>query len=210
VDNALPIGRVPDLGGLAEDDQIETEAPARSDAAPLGRAEFTALYQRYVTPVYRYCYGRLGSREAAEDATSTIFLRSFASRAQFRGGSFAAWLFTIARHVVVDASRKRRDEPLAAAGERLVPSQSAEEAALAADAARDLAAMLRPLSIDQRRVIELRLAGLSGAEIAAVMGKSVASIKMVQFRAMRRLRLAREHDADANLHGEGFRDATGR
>ena len=28
------------------------------------------LFQTYVQPIYRYCYGRLGSREAAEDATS--------------------------------------------------------------------------------------------------------------------------------------------
>lgn len=207
---AFPFGRISDLAVPDDDAQVEPGTLPRSEASPLSRAEFTVLYQQYVAPIYRYCYGRLGGREAAEDATSTIFLRAFASRDQFRGGSFAAWLFTIARHVVVDASRKRRDEPLAAADERVDPSQSAEEAALAADAARDLATMLQPLSTDQRRVIELRLAGLSGAEIAAVMGKSVASIKMLQFRAVRRLRLAQEQVSDTSLRAEGFQDATGR
>ncbi len=50
------------------------------EAAIIARAQqnpaaFAPLYQAYVTPVYRYCYRRLGSREAAEDATSIIFER---------------------------------------------------------------------------------------------------------------------------------------
>ena len=52
------------------------------------RQAFGLLYDRYVDPVYRYCYGRLGSREEAEDATSLIFARALAALPTHRGGSF--------------------------------------------------------------------------------------------------------------------------
>jgi DNA-directed RNA polymerase specialized sigma24 family protein len=43
-------------------------------AASLGdRQAFALLYGRYVDRIYRYCYGRLGAREVAEDATILIF-----------------------------------------------------------------------------------------------------------------------------------------
>jgi RNA polymerase sigma-70 factor (ECF subfamily) len=72
---------------------------------------FAPLYMAYVEPVYRYCYRRLGSREAAEDATSLVFERALRSLATFRGGSFRAWLFTIAHNAVTDAYRRRGTNP---------------------------------------------------------------------------------------------------
>ncbi len=52
-----------------EMDDATLVAAARSD-----RQQFSAIYDRYVTPIYRYCYVRLGSREEAEDATSVAEL----------------------------------------------------------------------------------------------------------------------------------------
>lgn len=61
-----------------------------------------------------------------------------------------------------------------------------EEEALAAEHCQALLALLPD---DQRSVVELRLAGLTGAEIANVLGRSVGAIKALQFRAIARLRL---------------------
>jgi hypothetical protein len=60
------------------------------------RQAFALLYDRYVGPNYRYCYGRLGDREEAEDATSVFFARALAALSTQRGASFRSWLFTIA------------------------------------------------------------------------------------------------------------------
>jgi DNA-directed RNA polymerase specialized sigma24 family protein len=50
-------------------------------------------------------------------------------------------------------------------------------------------ALLRRLpSDDQRRVCELRLAGLTGQEIAAVLGKRHDAVRQLQSRAIERLR----------------------
>ena len=172
---------------------------------------FAPLYERYLDGIFRYCYRRLGSREAAEDATSQVFARALAGLASYQDGSFAAWLYTIAHNVVVDAHRRRRPEDrLVDLPEPIDVEPTPEEAALAADEGRTVRAMLQTLPVDQRRVLELRLAELTGVEIAAVLGRSVAAVKMLQLRAMTRLRadlgVAKE---TTNGHGAARRRSRG-
>lgn len=164
-------------------DDAELVAQARVDAQVFG-----TLYDRYVDAVYHYCALRLGSREAAEDATSVVFAKALSGLARYRGPSFRAWLFGIAHHVVVDTYRgARRDLSLEAAQEMHDPTASLEDMAVANEATRTLCAALAQLSPDQRQVIELRLAGLSSAEIGAVVGRSRGAVTVAQHRAMRRL-----------------------
>lgn len=167
-----------------EPSDAELVALAKRDPAAFG-----ALYARYLDPIHRYCYRRLGSREAAEDATSTVFTKALAALPRYRDASFRAWLFAIAHNVVTDRRRANRPtRPLEDAAEVADVDPTPEEAALAADAGRSLRAYLARLPNDQRRVIELRLAGLTGPEIGRVLGRPRASINTIQFRAVARLR----------------------
>ena len=183
--------------GRAGTGEADTPREELDDAAVVARARsdpraFAPLYARYLDPVYRYCYRRLGSREAADDATGAVFAKALAALPAYRDGSFRAWLFAIAHNVVADVHRRRRPEgPLAAAGDPADGAPTPEEAALAADERRTVRALLATLPADQRRVLELRLAGLTGAEIAAVLDRSPGAVKMLQLRAMTRLRLDR-------------------
>jgi RNA polymerase sigma-70 factor (ECF subfamily) len=152
------------------------------------RAEFGLLYDRYVTRIYRFCLRRLGNVAAAEDATSATFLKAIEALPAFRGGSFPAWLFAIANSVVITQVRRKSEAALDDADESVDPERSPEDQALSAEAKRTLAAMLREIPEDQRLVIELRLADLTGSEIAESMNRSVAAVKMLQHRAMKRLR----------------------
>lgn len=167
--------------------------PSDKDAALVARAKldrqaFAPLYRRYVDPIYRYCYRCLGSRAAAEDATSQVFLKALAALPGFGGGSFRAWLFAIAHNVVADAFRQPPGEPIEAAGDVPDGALTPEELLLAAEAQRSVRGILTRLPAEQRSVVELRLAGLSGAEIAQALGRSLGSVKMLQFRAVQRLR----------------------
>ena len=174
--------------GTTDADQDEAVLVARAKA---DRHAFAPLYARYLDPVYRYCYRRLGSKEAAEDATSQVFAKALTSLPHYRHGSFAGWLFAIAHNVVADGYRRaarRPQRPLDAVGDPPDDGPSPEELALAADERRSVHALLAELPADQRRVIELRLAGLTGAEIAAALQRSVPAVKMLQLRAMTRLR----------------------
>lgn len=153
------------------------------------RSAFAPLYERYLHDVYRYCYFRLGNREAAEDVTSQTFLKAMDNLGQFRDGSFRAWLFTIAHRTVIDHVRARRpDLPLDLAEAAVSAEVAPETAALLGDDQRQLAALLVQLPPDQRRMIELRLAGLNDREIAEVLGQRHTAVRTRQSRAMARLR----------------------
>lgn len=159
-------------------------------AARIDPHAFTVLYQRYVNPVHRYCYRRLGSREAAEDATSQVFMKVLTGLPSYRNASFRAWLFAIAHNEVID--RRRRERPscsLDGVDAHLHDrAPSPEDQALAGDDARRVQALLCQLPDHQRQVIELRMAGLTGPEIASALNRSSANIHVTQFRALSRLR----------------------
>ena len=159
------------------------------DAARTDPRAFAVLYHRHVSAIYRFCYRRLGTKEAAEDATAQVFTKALGGLASYRGGSFRGWLFAIAHHVVVDEVRLgRSDVPLTAAVSSIDPGPGPEEAAVAAEASQALRAVLAQLPPEQRRVVELRLAGLSGVEIAATLGRSHGTIRNLQHRTLLRLR----------------------
>ena len=180
--------------------------PFQATAEPIDRADddrhlvvraqqdpqaLAALYDRYVTRVYGYCYRRLGSREAAEDATSLVFSRVLTALPRFalEGASFRSWLFTIAHHVIVDALRARREAySLSAAAAVIDPAPDPEDQALAADEVRAFRALLAHLTPEQAQVMELRLAGLTDVEIARVLGRSHGAVRAAQHRAVVRLR----------------------
>ncbi|HEY7032108.1 MAG TPA: sigma-70 family RNA polymerase sigma factor [Thermomicrobiales bacterium] len=160
--------------------------------ARVDRAAFGVLFDRHAESVYRYCYRRLGDRNAAEDATSQVFTRAMLALPGYRerrGSSFVAWLFAIAHNVATDATRRdRRHAPLDAAAGEMDTGPTVEEAVLGAEEARSVRALLLALPPDQRRAMELRLAGLTGPEIADVLGRSHRAVKMLQFRAIGTLR----------------------
>jgi RNA polymerase sigma-70 factor (ECF subfamily) len=174
----------PQGGGL---DDVALVAAARAD-----RQAFLALYDRYLHPVHRYCQLRLGSREAAEDATSEVFTRALGGLEGFRGGVFAGWLFRIAHNVVIDVQRRQRQtgSPLAldSASEVEDPGPLPEEATIRDSELAELREALAQLSSDQRAVLDLQLAGLATPEIAAALERSQGAIRILRFRAQTRLR----------------------
>lgn len=180
-------------------------APARLPAAP---PAFDDLYERYADPVLTYCYLRLGSWEEAEDAAQQIFVNVYRALPRFRAehGSPRSWLFAVAHNEVANRHRYRgrhRTLPLTEAAALFDPAPVPEEAAVAADERERLRGLLAGLSEDQRRVVELRLAGLRDGEIAAVLRRSPGAVRAVQARAVARLRDLRDRPARPSGETDG-------
>lgn len=186
---------------------VWAQPPADPDAAVVQAARrdataFGLLYERYVQVVYRYCLHRLQNRESAEDATAQIFMKALAGLGGYRHDamSFRSWLFAIAHNLLVDIERVHRPHHLLTDALTLTdPAQGPEDAALAAESGRTVRALLAAVPAEQRRILELRLAGLSTAEIARALGTSVGAVRVGQCRAIKRLRVA----MGLAPHGEG-------
>jgi RNA polymerase sigma-70 factor, ECF subfamily len=147
---------------------------------------FAALYDHYLDPIYKYCSRRLPTAEDAEDATSLVFAKALVDLPRQRdSGALRAWLFAIAHNVVADHYRARQPTVVLTAADAVADRTSAEARSHDDD---ELRSLLARLPADQARILELRLAGLTGPEIARVLGKSHAAVKVAQFRAYGRLR----------------------
>jgi len=163
--------------------------PALIEQARRDPEAFAALYRRYLTPVYRYLYSRLGSVHDAEDITTQVFidaLEGLSANHYRAGGCFSAWLFTIARRRLVDFYRQRPATPL---GE----IQSTEPGLLAAleksDDLKRLSHLLAQLDEEKQELLRLRFsAELGFAEIALLENRSEAAVKMALYRTLDWLR----------------------
>ncbi|MDR3578158.1 MAG: sigma-70 family RNA polymerase sigma factor [Anaerolineaceae bacterium] len=164
---------------------LDAEPIAESKNNP---AAFSVLYDRYVQPVYRYLFYRVGSVPEAEDLTSQTFLAALEALPRYQHrGNFAAWLFCIARTRVIDYIRtQHRQLPLA-------DTQLAETADPLAQIAHSdeiaqLSSLLHLLDDDERELIGLRYtAGLPFAEIAVILGSNQNTVKKTLYRILARL-----------------------
>jgi RNA polymerase sigma-70 factor (ECF subfamily) len=187
------------------------EAPPTSDSAqpakaPAGDhdvvvvalrdpAAFSILFDRYWDQVFRFCYYRLGDWHDAEDAASQVFVNAFGGIERFRNDdrddAFRCWLFTIARSVVSNSRRwhaRHQTTELDAAAELIGSEASPEELAIANENQAWLRSLLLTLNDEQRDLLELRLSGLTDAEIARVLGRSHDAVRKAQSRAVQALR----------------------
>jgi RNA polymerase sigma-70 factor, ECF subfamily len=170
------------------DDDLRLMARAQTDLL-----EFARVYDKYVAVIYGYCRRRLDSDAQAEDVTSAIFMKALAAVPNFKPGAGAvrSWLFAIAHNAVLDQIRqmtRRADRPLEDAAAAIDISPSPEAVALESETKREMDAAMHWLTEEQRQVIELRLAGLTGPEIAATLGIGHGAVRSLQRRAVMRLR----------------------
>jgi RNA polymerase sigma-70 factor (ECF subfamily) len=156
---------------------------------------FGDLYECYAPVIFRYMFAHLDSQMDAEDLTGEVFLKAWQSLPKYteRGVPFLAFLFRIARNILVDYYRQSHR----------LESKSPDEL----DEYRDVAKLepvdqignqmehqhiLRVLSRlrpDYQSVLTLRfISELSPEETAQVMDRSVGAIRVLQHRALIALR----------------------
>lgn len=174
--------------------RVEGEKELIAAAQEGNQGALTELFNTHFPSVYRYILARTGHPQDAEDLAQEVFMRMLdgLGRYRWREVPFRAWLFKIAHNVVV--SRYRRDghwlgrvTPLS--DTLAIPATGPEEEAEARFALEEVFQAARRLPLVQRRVIELRFAaGLSVAETAQILGKTENNVKVIQHKAIYKLR----------------------
>jgi RNA polymerase sigma-70 factor (ECF subfamily) len=172
---------------------IGPEFPAVLSAAARGDEEaFGRLWHDLQPRVLRYF--AVVSPAAAEDLASETWLGVVRGIERFRGTepAFRAWVFTIARHEVLDWRRRvarRPAEDLAVDGlmEQVAPDDPAA-AAVEGFSTRAALAVVATLPADQAEAIVLRVvAGLDVNQVAEIMDKRPNTVRVLTHRGLRRL-----------------------
>ena len=72
--------------------------------------DFGRIYEEYFRELQRYLLSLCRDSRIAEELTQETFFRAVRSAGQFREGSdLRAWLYTIARNVFLDQTRRKRN-----------------------------------------------------------------------------------------------------
>ncbi len=91
--------------------QIQSEQQI-IEAAKKDLRHFEQLYNKYYEQIFRYVYQRMEGKDAANDVTSQVFLKSMNNlgKFKFKGVPFSAWLFRIASNEVVQYYKDKSKE----------------------------------------------------------------------------------------------------
>src|SRR6266571_250719 len=157
---------------------------------PRADRAFERMYRRHLGDVYRYALAVMRNQPDAEDVTQTTFMNAY--RAFQRGERPEKpqnWLIAIAHNVCRQRFRQSARRPIEVSfdddiGDRLVGADEEET-----PSAEDIRRALGQLAFNQRAALVMReLEGRSYAEIAEILGLTVAAVETLLFRARRALR----------------------
>jgi RNA polymerase sigma-70 factor (ECF subfamily) len=167
---------------------------AGREGVTIGKADgqtLEAFYQANYDLIYRYVYRSVRNREEAEDLTSQIFLKVVSGLDVTRGAKVAKlWLFQLTRTTIADYWRARARASLCSLEALLETdwdSPTEESRSRNVTAANQVQLLLQALPTRYREVLTCRfLLNLSIRDTALHMGLTVANVKVLQFRALKR------------------------
>jgi RNA polymerase sigma-70 factor (ECF subfamily) len=156
---------------------------ALRESEPLAQPEdFAAIFTEYQPKIYRYVYRRTSDHYVAEDLTADVFVRAIDSVQRGIGypETPLAWLYRIARNLVIDYYRARVYRRHLSIDDVEYLSDAQAQIAFDMDGFHDA---ISRLPDKHQHVLKLRYVdGLSQAEIGKKIGKSEDNVKGLLFR----------------------------
>ena len=156
------------------------------------REAFDEIVRRHQRQVYQLCYRFAGNHEDASDLAQDVFVRAYRALGGFKGQSaLATWLYRIGVNVCLNrkALKTLPVQPMPVLEPADARSESADEAVLRDERAREVRAAIARLPKKQRATLILRAyQELPHDEIAAILGSSVGAVKANFFHALANLK----------------------
>ena len=170
----------------------DTELKQFLQKAQSGNTEaFARLYDEFAEKLYRFVYFRVGHKEVAEDILSDTFVKAWQKIGSVSSPeSLSGWFYQIARNNVIDYYRIKKDFlPLDEVVDFLVDAVNPVDTVnLSLEQAKTLE-ILKSLSVEQQVVIKYKFfEDLSNEEIAQILNKTEGAIRVIQHRAIIKLK----------------------
>lgn len=155
------------------------------------KAYFLQIYDTYADDIYRFCYLRVSNRELAQDLSQEVFTRFWqALREGTVMRSERALLYTMARNLVIDWYRKKKESSLDALTDEGIEfmGDGAKDVTIGAEMDEALRAV-RELDDPSREALLMRyVEGLSPKDIAELTGESANAVSVRLNRAIKKVR----------------------
>ena len=148
---------------------------------------FGRIYDHFADKIYRFIYFRVGHKEVAEDVLSDTFVKSWQKINQINSPTaLSGWLYQIAKNNIIDYYRLKKELiPLGDVEEFLEDEANPVDLLNLSFQQAKIVNLLSQLPVDQQQVIKYKyFEDLTNEEIAYVMGKTEGSIRVLQHRAI--------------------------
>ncbi|MED3551288.1 RNA polymerase sigma factor [Cytobacillus praedii] len=147
-------------------------------------------YESYYDDVYRFILYMLGDKQLCEDLVHDTFVRAYTAAERFdRRSSVKTWLFSIAKHLVLDELRKRKRRKLFPFEQEIPSSFNVEQLLVNKEAVLELMGHIQKLKPNYRMIIILKMVeDCSTKEIADILEWSEAKVRKTLSRALHSLR----------------------
>jgi len=167
---------------ISKTDSLLQKAQA-FDAEALGQ-----IFDTHYEQIYRYAYRRLGNKDRAENVASETFYRLLNAFKKGQGPSDGVlyWLYRVANNLVIDLYRQSDRDPLPIYEQILSDADpQPEEGMLQVQEQARVRWALTKLTEDQQQVLELKfIEGFDNKQVAAILQKTVGSVKSLQHRGL--------------------------
>lgn len=160
--------------------------------------DFSSVYAENVFRVYGFVGYRIRCREETEDLTQLVFEKALRAWSRYdpSRSAVSTWLLAIAKNVLIDHFRRRRETLI---GDEAVISAIEEDGAAVGEPglSPELATAVSSLSSREQTVLAFRFgADLTGREIGELLELSTDNVHQILSRALRKLRETVEVDFD--------------
>ncbi len=167
--------------------------------------EFLDAYEKYADAIYRHCFFRVYSKSRAEELMQETFLKTWQ---YLKDGAdvenLRAFLYRVANNLVIDLSRKKKEESLDALLEDSDAFEPSEDGRIVTEQKvllHDVFQTMQKLSKEEREILTMRYVDdLDPKDIALVLNITPNNASVRLNRAMHALK---EHfHAEPQLHAE--------
>ncbi|MCH8820899.1 RNA polymerase sigma factor [Patescibacteria group bacterium] len=151
---------------------------------------YQTLYMRHLDAIYRYFFFQTKDKFLAEDLGQEVFIKIWKSIDKYdeKKGAFTSWMYRIAHNLLVDYYRGKKTLTLK---EGLEASYSEDwlEKLDHSEKIQNVKKALENVSADYKEVIILRFfEDLSVEEVSQIIDKSEENVRVIQHRAIRKLK----------------------